>query len=96
MSYKKNDRMANWEFSAPEQVSGKEITVATDIYAFGQILYWFCFGKINRGTGGKQLQKIFDEEKAVVLDEIIYQSISNEVGKRYKSIAAIEKKFNDG
>ena len=90
---RKNDRMANWEFSAPEQVSGKKITVATDIYAFGQILYWFCFGTINRGTGGKHLQEIFDEEKAGVLDEIIYKSISNEAKDRYQSIAEIEKEF---
>lgn len=49
--------MANWEFSAPEQVSGGKITSATDIYALGQILYWFCFGEINRGTGGNTYRK---------------------------------------
>lgn len=90
---RKNDRMANWEFSAPEQVSGGEITFATDIYALGQILYWFCFGTINRGTGGKHLQEIFNEEKAAVLDRIIYQSISNEAEDRYQSIAEIEEEF---
>lgn len=91
---KKNDRMANWEFSAPEQVAGGKITFATDIYALGQILYWFCFGTINRGTGGKHLQEIFDEEKATVLDKIIYKSISNEAGDRYQSIAEIEEEFD--
>lgn len=90
---RKNDRMANWEFSAPEQVSGGDISFATDIYALGQILYWFCFGTINRGTGGKHLQEIFDEEKAIVLDRIIYQSISNEAMDRYQSIVEIEKEF---
>ncbi len=90
---KKNDRMANWEFSAPEQVSGGKITSATDIYALGQILYWFCFGEINRGTGGKHLQEIFDEEKVAVLDKIIYKSISNQAENRYQSIQEIEE-FN--
>ena len=91
---KKNDRMANWEFSAPEQVSGGKITSATDIYALGQILYWFCFGEINRGTGGKHLQEIFDEEKVAVLDKIIYKSISNQAENRYQSIQEIEEEFN--
>lgn len=86
--------MANWEFSAPEQVSGGKITSATDIYALGQILYWFCFGEINRGTGGKHLQEIFDEEKVAVLDKIIYKSISNQAENRYQSIQEIEEEFN--
>ena len=91
---RKNDRMANWEFSAPEQVSGGRITSATDIYALGQILYWFCFGTVSRGTGGKHLQQIFDEEKAAVLDKIIYKSIANEADDRYQSISEIEKEFD--
>lgn len=91
---KKNDRMANWQFSAPEQVSGEKITFATDIYAMGEILYWFCFGEINRGTGGKHLQEIFDEEQVTVLDNIIYKSISNQPEDRYQSIQEIEEEFN--
>lgn len=91
----KNDRMANWEFCSPEQVSRSgKITYATDIYALGQILYWFCFGTINRGTGGRYIQEIFDVEKAAVLDKIIYKSISNEANDRYQSIEEIEKEFD--
>lgn len=90
---RKNDRMANWEFSAPEQIMAENITAATDIYALGQILYWFCFGNVNRGTGGKHLTEIFDEEKAAVLDGIIYKALSNAPEDRYQNILEIEKEY---
>ena len=47
--------MANLEFSAPEQVSKPYIaTRASDIYSMAQVLYWFVFRSLNRGTGAEQ------------------------------------------
>jgi len=47
----KNERLANFHFSAPEQVlrDVDEIGFETDWYAFGQILYWMIMDKTLRG-----------------------------------------------
>lgn len=52
---RKGERLANVTFSAPEQINNQyEVTKASDIYSIGQMLYWYIFGKINRGTGGEK------------------------------------------
>ncbi|MGB7443751.1 MAG: protein kinase [Coleofasciculaceae cyanobacterium] len=49
---KKNERLANYLFSAPEQFDGVVCPHPTmDIYAFGQICQWYVTGKTHRGTG---------------------------------------------
>jgi serine/threonine-protein kinase len=57
---KKDERLANFHFSAPEQVSKdiNEIGFEADWYAFGQIIYWMITGKTLRG----QAQIIFPDE----------------------------------
>lgn len=53
----KCDRLANFEFSAPEQRNSKnEITRAADIYALGQVVYWLVFNETCKGTRRKKLQ----------------------------------------
>lgn len=51
---RKNDRLANFLFSAPEQSDPKigELSNASDWFAFGQILYWLSGKSTYRGTGG--------------------------------------------
>lgn len=90
---KKGDRLANFEFSAPEQINGGKISFATDIYALGQILYWFVFGLINRGTGGEHITTKFSEEKAEILDKIIYKCIANNPEDRYQNIIEITDEY---
>ncbi|AFM40481.1 serine/threonine protein kinase [Desulfosporosinus acidiphilus SJ4] len=88
---KKGDRLANFEFAAPEQVGGKEISFATDIYAFGQILYWFVFGEVNRGTGGNNLERLFENEReAIILNQIVYKCLANNPLDRFQNIEEIE------
>lgn len=86
---KKGERLANFEFCAPEQINGGKITFATDVYAIGQIIYWFVFGSINRGTGGEHLSNKFSEDKAEILDRIIYKCIANNPNDRYQNIIEI-------
>lgn len=48
---KKGDRMANAQFSAPEQFEkDPDITHAADVYALGQTLYWCVTKTTARGT----------------------------------------------
>ena len=48
---KKGERLANIEFSAPEQISNQyEVAQAADIYSMAQIMYWYVVGNVNRGN----------------------------------------------
>lgn len=47
---KPKDRLANYSFSAPEQVAKNgKVTEASDWYALGQVLHWLLFNKTLRG-----------------------------------------------
>ena len=54
------DRLANYHFSAPEQVKVDEgeLTASADWYAFGQVLYWMITGTTLRGQAKIQLAHI--------------------------------------
>lgn len=86
---KKGERLANFEFAAPEQINGGNITYATDIYALFQIIYWFVFNETNRGTGGKHLYDVFHNSNAKYLDQLLYKGISNSPEDRYQNISEI-------
>lgn len=92
---KKEERLANFEFCAPEQLKSSEVTSATDIYSFAQIIYWFVFREVNRGTGGDRLYNVFKNVEASYLDNIIYQCLSNNPDERYQSIKEIKDKLNE-
>jgi len=93
---KKGERLANFEFAAPEQINGKEITYATDLYAFGQIIYWYVFGEVNRGTRGCNFQEKFIQEKdATWLNQIVYKCLSNNSKDRFQNIQEIEKYYSE-
>jgi len=91
----KSERLANIEFSAPEQIdNSSHVTEATDIYSLAQVLYWFIFNKVNRGTGGEYIASVFVDEDAYIYDEIIYKCINNNPEERFQSINEIETYFN--
>lgn len=85
----KGERLANFEFCAPEQINNGVVSSATDIYALGQIMYWFVFGTVNRGTGGQKISELYNE-KASVLDTVIYKCIANKAEDRFQNIIEIE------
>jgi len=92
----KGERLANIEFSAPEQIDNSfPATEATDIYSVAQVLYWFVFNKVNRGTGGEHISTAFEDEDAYILDDIIYKCINNNPKERFQSINEIESYYNN-
>jgi serine/threonine-protein kinase len=86
---KNGERLANFEFAAPEQINGGNVTYATDIYALFQIIYWYVFKETNRGTGGKHLYDVFQNPNAKYLDKLLYKGISNSPEDRYQNISEI-------
>ncbi|NFF65905.1 hypothetical protein FDF69_06355 [Clostridium sporogenes] len=92
---KDNDRLANFEFSAPEQVNSRiKCTAATDIYCMAQVVYWFVFGQVHRGTGIKYFEEMFEEKEAIVLSRIIHKCLQNRCEDRYQSIEEIKNDYN--
>lgn len=97
----KGDRLANFEFSAPEQRNSKiEITKAADIYALGQIIYWLVFDETCKGTRRKKITDKYSGNRMVLLDNIVDKCIANDPKDRYQTIdeiyddIALEKEYN--
>lgn len=87
---KKGERLANIEFSAPEQISNQyEVTQASDIYSMAQIMYWFIFGSVNRGTGAEYISQKYNWEDAYIYDSIINKCLRNNPAERFQSIEDI-------
>ncbi len=60
----KYDRLANFDFSAPEQRNSKYLPCpATDIYAFGQIIQWMVYSETHKGTNRQQLYKKLKDKR---------------------------------
>lgn len=88
----KHDRLANYDFSAPEQRNAKYIPNATtDIYAFGQIIQWLVFGETHKGTNRKKLIKKYNTKKIKQLDKVVDKCLSNDPKDRYQSFEEIEE-----
>lgn len=87
---RQGERLANIEFSAPEQISNRyEVTQTADIYSMAQIMYWFVFGTVNRGTGAEYISKKYDWKNAYIYDSIIDKCLRNNPTERFQSINEI-------
>ena len=87
---KKGERLANIEFSAPEQINNQyEVTRTADIYSMAQIMYWFIFGNVNRGTGAEYISQKYDWDDAYIFDNIISKCLRNNPMERFQSIDEI-------
>ena len=87
---KKNERLANYLFSAPEQFEGVVSPHPTmDIYAFGQICQWYVTGKTHRGTARESITKYIQD--ADLIDSIIERCLANDSNHRFQSIADIRE-----
>ena len=93
---KKTDRLANFEFSAPEQINSKnEPTRATDIYSLGQIMQWLVYGKIHKGTKRKRITDKYTGQRMELLDSIIERCLCNTPSERFQSIEEIYEFINN-
>lgn len=93
---RKGERLANIEFSAPEQISNSyDVTKATDIYSMAQIMYWFIFGTVNRGTGAELISEKYGWDNANIYDKIISKCLRNNPSERFQSIDEITQFYNN-
>lgn len=84
------ERLANIEFSAPEQINNQyEVTQAADIYSMAQIMYWFVFGTVNRGTGAENISQKYIWDHAYIYDSIISRCLRNNPTERFQTIEEI-------
>lgn len=93
---RKGERLANIEFSAPEQISNQfEVTQAADIYSMAQVMYWYIFGNVNRGTGAKYISQTHNWEDAYIYDAVISRCLRNNPEERFQSIDEIIQFYNN-
>ncbi len=84
----KQDRLANFRFSAPEQFDSRVTpTPSLDIYALGQVVYWLVTGEVIRGTDHRPLAGL--DSSYAVLDDPISQMVRQNPGDRPQSCAAV-------
>ena len=84
------ERLANFDFSAPEQRDSKTEPNATmDIYAIGQITQWLVFGKTTKGTHRKRLYEKFNTSRMHFLDSVVDKCLNDDPNNRYQSIEEI-------
>lgn len=85
----KGERLANFEFSAPEQIQGGVASFASDLYSLAQIIYWCAFGELNRGTGGKSFTSQYSHPNAYYLDIVISKCLHNSPNERYSTASTL-------
>lgn len=54
-----------------------------------QIMYWYIFGVINRGTGAQYISQKYDWENTYIYDKIINKCLRNNPAERFQSIGEI-------
>ena len=83
------------QYAAPEQIRGKDLTVATDVYALGVLLYVLVSGKHPTSeesiTPMQCMVSILSTEPARLglgeLDNILAKALRKEPTERYQSVA---------
>lgn len=89
---KPSERMANFGFSAPEQINSKgTVTPASDIYSLGQVVHWYLTEKTIRGLRMERLAQAESPEKLKWLDSILEKCLINDPSLRFQSISEISE-----
>ncbi|MEW4210702.1 protein kinase [Priestia megaterium] len=89
----KGDRMANYDFSAPEQFEkGSEAHPTMDIFALGQIITWLITGGVARGqrTPLTHIDQSFN-----IIEPIISKMLARSFEERIQSITEIKSLLNE-
>ncbi|WP_181314786.1 serine/threonine protein kinase [Photobacterium phosphoreum] len=93
---KPSERMANFGFSAPEQINSKDLVQAScDIYSLGQVLYWYLIGSTIRGLEMTPVSSSNSPDKLKYLDKVIKKCLTNDPSKRFQSISEISEYLNE-
>lgn len=89
---KPSERMANFGFSAPEQIDSKgAVQASCDIYSLGQVIYWYLTGKTIRGLDMEPLANTDSPDKLKYLDRIVKKCLINDASKRFQSVTEISE-----
>lgn len=84
----RKERMANFAFSAPEQlISGTRPAETMDLFAVGQVLNWYLRGRIVRGGGRPAYSGGHDE--LAILDAIVAKCIQDDPTRRFQDVDEI-------
>lgn len=87
---KPSERMANYGFSAPEQIDSKsQIHATCDIYSLGQVLHWYLTGRTIRGLNMTPIANSDSPDKLRKIQSIISKCLDNDPSKRFQSILEI-------
>lgn len=87
---KPSERMANFGFSAPEQINSKEpVKASCDIYSLGQVIYWYLTGNTIRGLEMHPIANSNSPEKLKHLSQILRKCLINDPVKRFQSMSEI-------
>jgi len=85
-----SERLANYLFSAPEQVDSKNvITAAADIYSLAQVMQWYFTGKTIRGLGRPRFSSGSASEFLTILDDFADKALKHEPTARFQSVDEI-------
>lgn len=86
---KKGDRMANFDFSAPEQFQKENTPHCTmDIFALGQIITWIITGSVARGD---RTPLTANDSSYDVIEPIVKKMLSHSPEERFQTIEEVEK-----
>lgn len=84
----KKERMANFAFSAPEQLNSDTKPAETmDVFAVGQVLNWYLRGRIMRGDGRPAYSG--NDAELALLDAIITKCVQDDPMRRFHDVDEI-------
>lgn len=87
---KPGERLANYLFSAPEQVDSRNtVTEAADIYSLGQVMQWYLTGTTVRGQGRTSFAQSSSQHELSILDGFANKALRDKPAERFQSLEEV-------